>query len=200
MRVGLTGGVGSGKSTVAARLREHGALVIDADQIAREVVEPGTPGYEAVVARFGRGVVAADGTLDRAALADIVFGDPAERDALNSIVHPLVGERTAQLAADAPADAIVVHDIPLLVEGGLEKAFDTVVVVLADAELRVARLGSRGMAADDARARIQAQATDEQRRAAADVVIDNNGTVEQLNLQVDALWERLLRGVERASS
>jgi dephospho-CoA kinase len=200
MRVGLTGGVGSGKSTVAARLREHGALVIDADRIAREVVEPGTPGYEAVVARFGRGVVAADGTLDRAALADIVFGDPAERDALNSIVHPLVGERTAQLAADAPADAIVVHDIPLLVEGGLEKAFDTVVVVLADAKLRVARLGSRGMAADDARARIQAQATDEQRRAAADVVIDNNGTVEQLNLQVDALWERLLRGVERASS
>jgi dephospho-CoA kinase len=200
MRVGLTGGVGSGKSTVAARLQALGALVIDADRIAREVVEPGTPGYDAVVAHFGPDVVADDGTLDRPAIAAIVFADQAQRDALNAIVHPLVGERTARLMAATPAGAIVVHDIPLLVEGGLAEAFDTVVVVIADDDVRVTRLGDRGMSPEDARARIAAQATDDQRRAAADIVIDNNGALDELTAQVDALWQRLQKRAARGSS
>ncbi len=144
MRVGLSGGVGSGKSTVAAMLAEHGAVVIDADAIAREVVEPGTPGYDAVVAEFGESVVA-DGRLDRAALAKIVFDDDDARARLNAIVHPLVGERTAQLMAEAPADAMLVYDVPLLVESGLADGFDTVVIVLAPRDLRLERLAGRGM-------------------------------------------------------
>jgi dephospho-CoA kinase len=192
MRVGLTGGVGSGKSTVSALLAQHGATVFDADAIAREVVEPGTVGFDAVVAHFGSGVVAADGSLDRAALAALVFNDDEARNALNAIVHPLVGQRFAEQMASAPPDAIVVYDVPLLVEGGLEKGFDIVVVVETDPETRVARLAGRGMPEQDARARMAAQATDAERRAAAHEVIRNDGTPEALETEVDELWRRLL--------
>jgi dephospho-CoA kinase len=190
MRVGLSGGVGSGKSTVAARLAEHGAVVIDADAIAREVVEPGTPGLDAVVARFGDAVVAG-GRLDRPALAKVVFADEQARADLNAIVHPLVGQRSAELMAQAPEGAVLVYDVPLLVEGGLGSGFDVVVIVLAAQDVRLRRLAARGMAEDDARARMAAQASDEQRRAVADEIIENNGSSEELLRAVDALWERL---------
>jgi len=191
VRVGLTGGVGSGKSTVATLLAEHGAVVIDADAIAREVVEPGTPGFDAVVEAFGNEVVGADGRLDRPKLAGIVFGDESRRAELNSIVHPLVGQRTIELAQAAPADAVVVYDIPLLVENNMATGFDVVLVVEAEEELRLARLAERGMAADDARERMAAQASDDQRREVADVVIQNNDSLEDLKAAVDDLWEVL---------
>jgi dephospho-CoA kinase len=193
LNIGLTGGIGSGKSTVSALLAERGAVVVDADRIAREVVEPGTPGLAAVVAAFGDGVVGPDGALDRPALAAVVFADPEARARLDAIVHPLVRARAAELAAAAPADAVVVHDIPLLVETGQAARFDLVLVVRADQEVRVARLVQRGLPEDDARARIAAQATDEQRAAVADVVLDNSGTREELAAQVDRFWtERVL--------
>lgn len=192
MRVGLTGGVGSGKSTVSALLARHGALVIDADAIAREVVEPGTPGYDAVLARFGAEVVAADGTLDRPALAAVVFGDEAARADLNAIVHPLVGERSAELMAAAAPQDVVVYDVPLLVESRLGKAFDVVVVVEADVDTRLTRLAERGLAESDARARMAVQASDEERRAVAHEVIANDGTREELAAEVDELWQRLI--------
>jgi dephospho-CoA kinase len=190
MRVGLSGGVGSGKSTVAAMLAEHGAVVIDADAIAREVVEPGTPGYDAVVAEFGDTIVR-DGRLDRPALAKIVFNDDAARGRLNAIVHPLVGERTAQLMAEAPEDAVVVYDVPLLVESGLAAGFDKVVIVLAPQDVRLSRLAARGMPAEDARARMAKQASDDERRAVADELVTNDGSRQELQAQVDALWPRL---------
>src|SRR4051812_47730152 len=174
MQVGLTGGVGSGKSTVSARLAELGALVIDADAIAREVVEPGTPGLAAVVERFGPGVLDADGRLDRPKVAGIVFNDEAARADLNAIVHPLVGARTGELMAAAKPDDVVVYDVPLLVESNMAEGFELVIVVEAEAELRIARLEQRGMPPPDARARMAIQATDEQRRAVADELIENN--------------------------
>jgi dephospho-CoA kinase len=192
VRVGLTGGVGSGKSTVSALLARHGALVIDADAIAREVLEPGTPGYDAVLARFGDEVVAADGTLDRPALAAVVFGDEAARADLNAIVHPLVGERSAELMAAAAPQDVVVYDVPLLVESRLGKAFDVVVVVEADVDTRLTRLAERGLAESDARARMAVQASDEERRAVAHEVIANDGTREELAAEVDELWQRLI--------
>jgi dephospho-CoA kinase len=194
-RIGLTGGIGSGKSTVSALLAERGAVVVDADLIAREVVEPGTPGLAAVVEAFGTDVLAADGSLDRPALAAVVFADPAARRRLDGIVHPLVRARASELEAAAPPGAVVVHDVPLLVETGRAGRFDLVLVVAADVETRVARLVRRGLTEDDARARIAAQATDEQRRAVADVVLDNSGTPEQLAAQVDRFWrERVAVG------
>jgi dephospho-CoA kinase len=198
VRVGLTGGVGSGKSTVARLLAQHGAVVIDADAIAREVVEPGTPGFAAVVEAFGDEVVGPDGRLDRAKIAGIVFADEQRRIELNSIVHPLVGQRTVELAEAAAPGAVVVYDIPLLVEGNMAAGFDTVVVVEADTELRVARLAERGMAEADARERMAAQASDEQRRAVADVVIENNDSLDDLKAAVDDLWE-LLSGPPEAA-
>ena len=189
--VGLTGGVGSGKSTVAALFADKGAVVIDADAIAREVVQAGTPGFDAVVARFGAGVVGADGELDRPALAALVFGDDAQRQALNAIVHPLVGAEAGRRADAAPADSVVVYDVPLLVENGIRDGFDAVVVVLASIDTRLRRLAGRGMAEDDARGRVAAQATDEQRRAMADEIIDNDGSLAELRSQVDAVWARL---------
>ena len=189
MRVGLTGGVGSGKSTVAALLSERGAVVIDADAIAREVVEPGTPGFAAVVAEFGDDVVR-DGRLDRPALAKLVFADDGARDRLNAIVHPLVGSRTAELMAQAPADAIVVYDVPLLVESDLADGFDRVVVVLASPDVRLRRLAERGMSEDDARARMAKQASDEQRREVADTMLLNDGSLDDLEAQVAGLWAR----------
>lgn len=191
MRVGLSGGVGSGKSTVSALLAEHGAVVIDADAIAREVVEPGTPGYEAVVARFGQDVVV-DGRLDRPALAKIVFNDEQARQDLNAIVHPLVGQRTARLTEKAAPDAIVVYDVPLLVESNMAAGFDVVVIVEAGRDNRLDRLEGRGMPQADALARMATQASDEQRRAVADEIVRNDGTREELEARVDALWERLV--------
>ena len=188
LRIGLTGGIGSGKSTVSRLLEQRGAVIVDADAIAREVVEPGSPGLGAVVEAFGPQVLAADGTLDRPALAAVVFADPEARKRLDAIVHPLVRARATEVAAAAPADAVVVNDVPLLVETGQAGSYDLVLVVEADPATRVARLVQRGLTAEDARARMAAQATDEQRRAVADVVLDNSGTLEELEAQVDRFW------------
>jgi len=191
--VGLTGGIGAGKSTVATLLAEHGAVVIDADSIVRELQRPGTDVFSAIVDRFGSQVVAADGTLDRERLADIVFRDDDSRSALNAIVHPAVyavmSERIAAVKSD---DKVVVLDIPLLAEAGGGGGMDAVVVVEADDEMRIARVVSeRGLDPEDVRARMSAQASSEQREALADVVIRNNGTPEDLRAQVDDLWEQL---------
>jgi dephospho-CoA kinase len=188
LRIGLTGGIGSGKSTVAGLLAARGARIVDADRIAREVVEPGTPGLEAVVAAFGQEVLTPEGALDRPALAAVVFADPDARRRLDGIVHPLVRARATELVAAAPPDAVVVQDVPLLVETGQAGSYDLVLVVEADLDTRVRRLVGRGLAEDDARARIAAQASDEQRRAVADVVLDNSGSVEDLEAQVDRFW------------
>ena len=194
LRIGLTGGIGSGKSTVSRLLAGHGAVIVDADVIAREVVEPGTPGLAAVVEAFGPGMLSAEGSLDRPALAAVVFGDPAARRRLDAIVHPLVRARATEVAAAAPPDAVVVHDVPLLVETGQAATYDLVVVVQADPDTRVARLVQRGLTGEDARARMAAQATDEQRRAVADVVLDNSGTPDELAAQVERFWaERVAR-------
>lgn len=196
MRIAVTGGIGSGKSSMSACLAALGAIVIDADLIAREVVGPGTPGLAAVVAEFGSAVRRPDGALDRAALAAVVFTDPERRAALEAIVHPLVGARSAQLLAAAPADAVVVYDVPLLAESaggalGRTGEFDAVVVVEAPLETRVRRLVGRGLTEVDARARISAQATDDARRAIADHVIVNDGDLADLTTAVTALWANL---------
>jgi dephospho-CoA kinase len=194
LRVGLTGGIGSGKSTVARRLVERGAVLVDSDVLAREVVAPGTDGLAEVVAAFGDTVLTAGGELDRPALASVVFGDPAAREQLNGIVHPRVRRRSDELIAAAATDAVVVQDVPLLVEGAMAPLFPLVMVVHADAEERVRRLvGQRGMSEADARARIAAQVDDAARRAAADVWLDNSGAPDALLTTVDALWvERLV--------
>ncbi|TDD64388.1 dephospho-CoA kinase [Actinomadura rubrisoli] len=192
LKVGLTGGIGSGKSEVSGRLAARGAVVIDADRIAREVVEPGTPGLAAVVAEFGEDVLLPSGGLDREKVGSIVFTDPERLKALNAIVHPLVGERTRELMDAAPADAIVVYDVPLLAENGLAPMYDVVVVVDAPEEVQLDRLTSRrGMTERDARARMANQAAREERRAVATHIIDNSGTLDDLKTQVDALWEAL---------
>ncbi len=190
--VGLTGGIGSGKSTVAELLSSYGAVIIDADVLAREAVQPGTPGLARVVEEFGPEVLAADGSLDRQRLATVVFGNPERLAALNAIVHPYVRQRSEELTATASDDAVVVQVIPLLVENGLTD-FDVVVVVDASLETQLRRLAERGMDEADARARIAAQATREQRRAAADVVIDNDGDLASLREQVRTVWGRLRR-------
>lgn len=195
IRVGLTGGIGSGKSAVSARLGERGARVVDADLLAREVVEPGTPGLAEVVAAFGDGVLTPDGSLDRPALGRVVFGDDDARLRLNAILHPRIRAATAAAVARAESDGarVVVHDVPLLVEVGLADGYDEVVVVMASEASRLDRLVRlRGMDEAEARSRMAAQATDDQRRAAATVLLDNDGTLEQLHAQVDALWERLV--------
>lgn len=195
LRVGLTGGIGSGKSEVARRLAELGAVVVDADQLARAAVAPGTDGFSAVVAAFGADVVAADGSLDRAALAARVFGDEEARRTLEAIIHPRVRELAAEAeraAVEADGDAVVVHDVPLLVETGRAARYDVVVVVDTSPQNQVDRLLShRGMTAAEARARIAAQASRERRLAVADEVIANDGTLEDLRAQVDRLWGRL---------
>ncbi|MFI9079370.1 dephospho-CoA kinase [Streptomyces sioyaensis] len=192
VKVGLTGGIGAGKSEVSRLLASYGAVIVDADKIAREVVEPGTPGLAAVVEEFGDGVLAPDGTLDRPKLGGIVFADPEKLKALNAIVHPLVGGRSAELEAAAGPDAVVVHDVPLLTENGLAPLYDLVVVVDAAPQTQLDRLVRlRGMAEDEAKSRMAAQATREQRLAVADLVIDNNGPLEALEPQVRAVWERL---------
>lgn len=193
--VGLTGGIGAGKSEVARLLAELGAVVIDSDRIAREVVAPGTPGLAAVVAEFGESVLLPDGSLDRPGLGRIVFGAPERLAALNTIVHPLVGARAAELTAAAGEDAVLVNDVPLLVENDLAGLYDLVVVVDAAPETQLDRLVRlRGMPEADARARMAAQASREQRLAVADVVIDNDGPLEALEPQVRSLWSRLTGG------
>lgn len=191
--MGLTGGIGSGKSMVAARLAELGAWIIDSDRIAREVVVPGSAGLRTVVAHFGEEILTTDGALNRPALAARVFGDADARERLDAIVHPLIATRSAELLETAPQEAIVVQDVPLLVETGLARWFPLVVMVHADAGVRLGRLvEQRGMAESDATARIAVQATDEQRHAAADVWLDNGGSRERTFATVDRLWAQRL--------
>ena len=192
MRVGLTGGVASGKSTVSAILVELGAVLIDADVLAREVVARGTPGMEAVVAEFGTGLLTDDGDLDRPAMGALVFADADARERLEAIVHPLVFERIVALESQAPEDAVVVHDIPLLAESGRADTFDAVLVVHAPPELQVARMTQdRGWTRDEAEARIAAQASSEERLALATHVIDNTGSTDDLRRRVEAVYASL---------
>jgi len=193
LRIGLTGGIASGKSAVADRLAELGAVVLDADVLAREVVARGTPGLTEVVTRFGPGVLAGDG-LDRAALGRLVFADPSARRDLERIVHPAVRQRAAELERQAPDDAVVVHVIPLLVETGQAADFDLCVVVDCDPATQAARLQRRnGLTAAEADARLAAQATRAERLAVADVVLSNDGSLGELRRRVDALWAGLDR-------
>ncbi|WP_338676047.1 dephospho-CoA kinase [Streptomyces sp. SCSIO 30461] len=198
LKVGLTGGIGAGKSEVSRLLVSYGAILVDADRIAREVVEPGTPGLAAIVETFGPEILAADGTLDRPRLGSIVFADADRLAALNAIVHPLVGARSAELEAAAGPDTIVIHDVPLLTENHLAPLYDMVVVVEASEDTQLDRLVRlRGMTEADARARMAAQATREQRRAIADLVIDNDGPLESLARRVREVWAAL---TERAAA
>ena len=197
VRVGLTGGIGSGKSEVSRRLAARGAVIIDADVAAREVVAPGTPGLKRLVAAFGEDVLTSDGALDRERLGAIVFTDPDRRAALNAIVHPLVGEWMAaaeQAAVESGGpDVVVVHDVPLLAENALAKLYDLVIVVDAPPSLQLSRLvNGRGMAEQQARDRMAAQATREQRLAIADIVIDNSTTLDDLDRRITEVWEQLV--------
>jgi dephospho-CoA kinase len=192
LRVGLTGGIASGKTAVSDALAERGAVVIDADLLAREVVEPGTPGLTAVADRFGRQVLTGEGVLDRAALGAIVFADPQARRELEAIIHPAVRARAAAIEAAADPGDVIVHVIPLLVETGQQEDFDVLVVVDLPPESQLERLRRRnGLDADAARARIAAQATRAARLAVADVVLDNSTSPEDLIDQVDSLWSDL---------
>jgi len=196
--IGLTGGIASGKSMVAKRLEQLGAVVVDADQLARDVVAPNTPGLAEIAERFGPGAIAPDGSLDRAALGAIIFRDPDARLVLNAITHPAIRRRSAELFADAERadpDAVVVYDVPLLVESGTEAGypeFDLVVVVDASAETRQRRLIElRGLSREEAKNRLNAQATDAERLAIADVVIDSDGTLDETIAQAEALWSSI---------
>lgn len=197
--IGLTGGIASGKTVVANRLAEHGAIHIDADKLARQVVEPSRPALAEIAEEFGSGVIAPDGSLDRAALGSLVFGNPERLAKLNAITHPAVRELTSRLiaeAAEADPDAIVVYDVPLLVEASVDKLhpFDLIVVVHADIDTRIERLVTlRGLDRDEAVHRLNSQATDTDRLAIADVVIDSNGSPEHTLAQADALYERARR-------
>jgi dephospho-CoA kinase len=203
LRVGLTGGIGSGKSAVAERLAALGAVVLDGDKAARAIVEPGTSGLARIAETFGPDVLQDDGSLDRARLAGIVFSDPAALQKLNAITHPLIHQHIvaaeeAAVAAGGP-DTIVVHDIPLLAEGQRAADFAVVIVVDVPPEVQVARLAGRGLPEDQARARMAAQATREQRLAIADIVIDNSGTREELDRRVAEVWDELSRRASRCA-
>ncbi|MFF8998459.1 dephospho-CoA kinase [Streptomyces achromogenes] len=201
LTVGLTGGIGAGKSEVSRLLVEHGAVLIDSDRIAREVVAPGTPGLAAVVDAFGPDVLAADGGLDRPRLGSIVFADPEKLAVLNSIVHPLVRDRSRELESAVPEDAVVVHDVPLLTENGLAPLYDVVIVVDASPGTQLDRLVRlRGMTEEDARARMAAQATREQRREIADIVIDNDVPLDALRERVADVWDDLARRARQGSA
>jgi dephospho-CoA kinase len=197
LRIGLTGGIASGKSTVSATLRELGAVVIDADQLAREVVAKGTPGLAAVVGEFGPGLLTPDGDLDRAAMGDLVFSDQSARKRLEAIVHPLVFERIVDLETHAPEGSVIVHDIPLLAESGRAAApdrggFDAVIVVDAPQDVQVARMvRDRGWTEAEALSRIAAQATAEDRRAIATYLVDNTGSLEDLRAEVEKIYAAL---------
>ncbi|TQK43811.1 dephospho-CoA kinase [Streptomyces sp. SLBN-118] len=197
LKVGLTGGIGAGKSEVSRLLESYGAVLIDADKIAREVVEPGTPGLAAVVEAFGPEILDPKGALDRPKLGSVVFADADRLATLNAIVHPLVGARSMELETAAAPDAVVVHDVPLLTENKLSPLYDLVVVVDAAPGTQLDRLVRlRGMAESEARARMAAQATREQRLAVADLVIDNDGPLEQLEPQVRKVWAELTERAE----
>lgn len=191
--VALTGGIGSGKSTVAELLHRHGAVIVDADAVARQVVEPGRPAFDKLVERFGPEIVGPDGTLDRPALGRVAFGDETARKDLEAITHPAINEEFVRQIAAAAPDAIVVCDIPLLVESAQAAArgYKEVIVVEAPLEVRLERLEARGVPRDDALARMKAQATDEQRRAIATYVVDNRGSLRDLESQVDEIWRSL---------
>lgn len=193
MRVALTGGIGSGKSTVSALLAERGAIVVDADAIAREIVEPGEPALAEIAAAFGVEVIGPDGRLDRARLAALVFDDPDALRRLNAITHPRIAQRSVDLIAQAPTNAVVVYDMPLLVEQGPDAlmGWDHIAVVDCPDDVRLDRLVERGMDADDARRRMASQATRDERNAVADTVIDNSGDLASLTGQVHRLWDRL---------
>jgi dephospho-CoA kinase len=194
LRVGLTGGIGAGKSEVSRLLAAQGAVVIDADAVAREVVAPGTAGLAEVTAAFGSAVLGADGSLDRAKLGDIVFADAQARGKLNAIVHPLVARRMAELEQAAGPGAIVVHDVPLITENGLADSYDIVVVVDVPPKVQLERLvRHRAMTRDQAKARIDAQASREQRLVVAGIVVDNSGSLAELDRQVGELWAELRR-------
>ena len=199
--IGLTGGIASGKSVVAARLAERGAVVVDADKLAREVVEPGTPALAAIADRFGADVISADGSLNRPALGAIIFTDPEARLALNAITHPAVWKRARELFAEAESadpDAVVVYDVPLLAEAAADRpiTFDLVVVVDASAETRLKRLVElRGLSEDEARQRINSQASDAERLALADVVVESDGSLAETLAQADTLYARVRAGV-----
>lgn len=197
VRVGLTGGIGSGKSAVSSLLADLGATIIDADWLAREVVSPGSPGLAEVVREFGQAVIGADGALDRPAMAAVVFADPSARQRLEAIIHPRVRARAAEIEAAARAAdpaAVVVHDVPLLVETGQHSAYDLLLVVDVPTEVQVHRLVAlRGMDETEARSRIAAQASRDERLAAADVVIDNSGTPADLARRVREVWTERLR-------
>jgi dephospho-CoA kinase len=194
LKVGLTGGIGSGKSEVSRRLASYGALIIDADQAAREVVEPGTPGLAQVVDAFGTDVLASDGTLDRPRLAEIVFGDDALRAKLNAIIHPLVRDRIRELEAGAETGAVVVEAVPLIAENGMAGLYDLVVVVDVSPRIQEDRLvRDRGMTREQVAARVAAQASREDRLAIADIVLDNSGSLDELDREVGELWTEVCR-------
>lgn len=193
MRIALTGGIGSGKSTVARMLADRGAVVVDADAIAREIVEPGQPALAEIRDAFGSDVITGEGSLDRARLAEVVFADPEALARLNAITHPRIAQRSADLLASAPGDAVVVYDMPLLVEQGGDalRGWDRIVVVDAPDDLRLERVVARGLDREDARRRLAAQATREERLAVADVILDNSGDLAALESAVDGLWSEL---------
>jgi dephospho-CoA kinase len=191
LMVGLTGGIGSGKSTVAEMLGARGAIVVDADRIARLVVEPGRPALAKLVERFGPDILAPDGSLDRPALAAKAFVDEESRKDLEAITHPAIGEEFLRQVAGAPPDGVVVHDVPLLVESKRGFDYACVIVVEAPLETRLARLEARGVPRDDAQRRIAMQATDEERRKVATWVVDNSGDVDALRRQIDRIWDEL---------
>jgi dephospho-CoA kinase len=198
LRIGLSGGIGAGKSTVSSTFNDLGGIVVDGDVISREVVEPGTEGLAKLVEAFGEQILSDDGSLNRPALAAIAFGDEEKRQTLNGIVHPLVGTRRAELIAAAGDDAVIVEDIPLLVESGMAPMFPLVIIVNADEDLRVKRLiEHRGFSEEDARARIKAQASEEQRRAVADVWLDNSGSADELVEQARTLWRQRIAPFEQ---
>lgn len=201
LSVGLTGGIAAGKSAVSQRMAAHGAVIIDADQLARQAVAPGSEGLAEIVEHFGEGILTQEGRLDRAALGERVFGDEAARERLNSIVHPRVRAEAARQREFVADGSVVVEDIPLLIETGQQGRFDVVVVVQAPHEERVRRMiQDRDMSREEAESRISAQATDDQRAAAADVVLDNSGSLDELLDQVDHLWGRLSNTDSRLSA
>ena len=194
LRVGLTGGIGAGKSTVAALLEAHGAVVTSADEISRDVVSPGSDGLAAVVAEFGDDVLTPAGTLDRRALGNLVFANDLSRARLEEILLPLIAAEAWARMEMVPAGRVAVYDVPLLVEGQMQDLFDLVVVVEADLELRLKRLAERGMGREEALARMSSQATDDERRAVADIVLSNSGSIDQLSADVDRLWSTRIMG------
>jgi dephospho-CoA kinase len=200
--VGLTGGIGAGKSTVADLLAERGAVIVDADEVARAVVEPGQPALAKLVDRFGAGILDADRRLDRAALAKLAFVDDEARRDLEAITHPAINEEFGRRVAEAPSDAIVVLDVPLLVESPQARArgYKTVIVVEAPRDIRLARLEARGVDRADAEARMSAQASDDERRAIATFVVDNSGDRASLRRQIDDVWTDLQRAQHDASA